>query len=104
MKRAVRIPRPPGLTLEFLEGRRLLAGDPLRFAVLGDYGYTLAGPSVADVARLVKSWRPDLIITAGDNNYPLGEASTIDENIGQHYQEFIANYKGFYGAGAPDGE
>ena len=89
--------------VECLESRRLLADSPLRFAVIGDYGFDLVGPSVGHVASLVKSWSPDLVITVGDNNYPFGEASTIDVNIGKHYQEFIANYQGAYGAGALDG-
>ncbi len=68
------------------------------FAVIGDYGR--AGPDEEDVANLVKSWNPDFIITTGDNNYPDGAASTIDENIGQYYHEFIYPYVGSYGAGA----
>jgi tartrate-resistant acid phosphatase type 5 len=72
--------------------------EPVRFAVIGDYGS--GEQSEADVAELVKSWNPDFIITTGDNNYPSGEAATIDENIGQFYHEFIYPYKGTYGAGA----
>jgi tartrate-resistant acid phosphatase type 5 len=71
---------------------------PVRFAVIGDYG--LAGPAEKDVADLVKSWNPDFIITVGDNNYPSGAAETIDQNIGQYYQEFIFPYQGAYGPGA----
>jgi tartrate-resistant acid phosphatase type 5 len=70
----------------------------VRFAVIGDYG--LAGKPAEDVAQLVKSWEPDLILTTGDNNYPGGSADTIDENIGQYYQEFISPYQGSYGPGA----
>lgn len=69
-----------------------------RFAVIGDFG--LAGQPEADVASLVKSWEPELIITTGDNNYPDGEAETIDDNIGQYYHEFIYPYQGEYGPGA----
>jgi hypothetical protein len=69
-----------------------------RFAVIGDFG--LAGQPEADVASLVKSWEPELIITTGDNNYPDGEAETIDDNIGQYYQAFIHPYHGEYGPGA----
>ena len=69
-----------------------------RFAVIGDYG--LAGQPEADVASLVKSWEPEFIITTGDNNYPDGEAETIDENIGQYYHAFIYPYQGEYGPGA----
>lgn len=70
----------------------------LRFAVIGDYGF--ADDPEAEVAAMVRSWKPDLVITVGDNNYPLGEASTIDENIGQFYHDFISPYKGTYGLGA----
>jgi tartrate-resistant acid phosphatase type 5 len=67
------------------------------FAAIGDYGKS--GPSELAVSNLVKSWNPDYIVTLGDNNYDLGEASTIDINIGQYYHEFIYPYTGGYGAG-----
>jgi hypothetical protein len=70
----------------------------IRFAVIGDFG--LAGQNEFDVATLVKSWTPNLIITTGDNNYPNGAASAIDQNIGQYYQDYIYPYTGSYGAGA----
>ena len=70
----------------------------LRFAVIGDYG--LAGQAEADVAALVLSWQPDIILTTGDNNYPDGAADTIDANIGQYYHSYISPYKGDYGPGA----
>lgn len=72
--------------------------EPVRFAVIGDYG--LAGQRSSAVAALVKSWQPDFIITTGDNNYYYGEASTIDANIGQYYHQFIHLYAGQYGPGA----
>jgi tartrate-resistant acid phosphatase type 5 len=72
--------------------------NAVRFAVIGDFGS--AGQAEQDVANLVKSWKPDFIITVGDNNYSDGAASTIDPNIGQYYHEFIYPYKGRYGAGA----
>ncbi len=68
------------------------------FAVIGDYGS--GEPPEADVANLVKSWNPDFIVTVGDNNYPIGAAYSIDENIGQYYHEYIYPYKGKYGSGA----
>jgi tartrate-resistant acid phosphatase type 5 len=71
---------------------------PIRFAVIGDYG--LVGQPAQDVSDLVKSWQPDFIITTGDNNYPDGEAATIDDNIGQYYHGFIYPYRGEYGEGA----
>jgi tartrate-resistant acid phosphatase type 5 len=70
----------------------------VRFAVIGDFGE--AGQAEEDVARLVKSWNPDFIVTTGDNNYPRGAPWTIDENIGQYYHEYIHPYKGTYGKGA----
>ncbi|HET9496328.1 MAG TPA: metallophosphoesterase [Chloroflexia bacterium] len=72
--------------------------DRLRFAVIGDYGYE--GRPASEVAALVASWQPDLVITTGDNNYPDGAASTIDRNIGRHYAQFIAPYRGIFGPGA----
>ncbi len=71
-----------------------------RFAVIGDYG--TGRQNEADVAAMIKSWKPDLIITTGDNNYPDGAAETIDENIGRFFHEFIAPYKGSYGNGAQE--
>ena len=68
------------------------------FAAIGDYGSNDANEQ--DVALLVKSWNPDFIITLGDNNYPDGEASTIDGAIGKYYHEYIAPYRGSYGPGA----
>ncbi|UOQ52638.1 metallophosphoesterase [Hymenobacter cellulosivorans] len=69
-----------------------------RFAAIGDYGS--ASQAEKDVAALVHSWRPDFIITLGDNNYDQGEATTIDANIGQYYHDYIGNYQGKYGPGA----
>ncbi|MDD2694426.1 MAG: metallophosphoesterase [Anaerolineales bacterium] len=72
--------------------------EPLvRFAIIGDYG---SGDQNAQaVADLVKSWLPDFILTTGDNNYPSGSASSIDQNIGQFYHEYIYPYTGEYGPG-----
>jgi tartrate-resistant acid phosphatase type 5 len=72
----------------------------IRFAVIGDYGN--AGQRELDVSNLVKSWNPDFIITTGDNNYPSGEADTIDENIGQYYHDFIGYYTGTHGTGSAE--
>jgi tartrate-resistant acid phosphatase type 5 len=66
-----------------------------RFAAIGDYGY--AGPAERDVANLIKSWNPDFIVTLGDNNYDTGDSTTIDQNIGQYFHEYIYQYKGRYG-------
>jgi tartrate-resistant acid phosphatase type 5 len=68
------------------------------FAVIGDYG--LAGRPESDVANLVLNWKPDFIISVGDNNYTSGAAASIDENIGQYYHSYIYPYSGAYGFGA----
>jgi len=52
------------------------------------------------VAALVTKWAPDHVITLGDDNYPAGDAATIDANIGKYYQAFIGSYHGKYGAGS----
>ena len=70
------------------------------FAVIGDYGD--GDQDEADVAALVNGWEPDFIITLGDNNYPWGQASTIDANIGQFFQQYIYPYTGAYGPGATE--
>jgi tartrate-resistant acid phosphatase type 5 len=99
--RKMRRPQPlRGRLIEVLEQRTLLAGD-VRFAVIGDFGANTT--QEGDVANRVKSWNPDLVITTGDNNYQLGEASTIDANIGKYYHEFIFPYTGSFGAGSPTG-
>jgi tartrate-resistant acid phosphatase type 5 len=72
----------------------------VRVAVIGDYGW--AGPAEQQVAELVDSFRTDYVITTGDNNYPLGEASTIDQNIGQYFSELIYPYQGSYGSAATE--
>jgi tartrate-resistant acid phosphatase type 5 len=74
----------------------------LLFAVIGDYGE--GNDAEKDVADLVMSWRPDLIITTGDNNYPNGAADTIDLTIGQYFHSFIYPYIGIFGQGAPDNQ
>lgn len=74
------------------------AGRAQRFAAIGDYGF--AGPAERDVAELVKGWDPDFVLTLGDNNYDVGDSTTIDQNIGQYYHAYIHNYKGRYGPSA----
>jgi hypothetical protein len=65
---------------------------------IGDYGSGTTNEEA--VANLVKSWQPDFIMTVGDNNYPYGEATTIDRNVGKFYHDYIYPYTGAYGAGA----
>jgi hypothetical protein len=68
------------------------------FAVIGDFGTDL--PQEAQVAKMVRDWQPDFVITVGDNNYPGGERQTIDTNIGKYYSEFIGDYQGHFGKGS----
>jgi hypothetical protein len=95
-RRRIHVSRYNRDMIEPLEVRRLLADTV--FAIVGDYGE--AGQPEADVATQVKSWNPEFIVTTGDNNYPDGEADTIDPNIGQYYHSFIHPYLGVYGKGA----
>jgi hypothetical protein len=66
--------------------------------VIGDFGANTEGE--AQVAQLVRGWQPDFVVTTGDNNYPAGEARTIDVNIGKFYADFIGDYKGAFGKGS----
>ncbi len=72
--------------------------DQVRFAVIGDFGQS--GTPEGEVASLVKDWKPDFIVSTGDNNYPDGSMLTIDKNVGRYYHEFIGRYSGSYGEGA----
>ena len=82
----------------FLVGLPRAHAQSVRFAVIGDFG--TASQAELDVSNLVKSWNPNFIITVGDDNYSYGSATTIDQNIGQFYHQFIYPYIGNYGAGA----
>ncbi|MCO4762012.1 MAG: metallophosphoesterase [Myxococcales bacterium] len=72
----------------------------LRMAIIGDYGD--AHPQADVVAAMVRSWKPEMVVTVGDNNYPKGEQRTLDPHIGKRYGRFIKPYKGKYGPGASD--
>jgi hypothetical protein len=87
----------PGGSIEIAPASPI-PGAVFRFAVIGDYGD--GSTNEAHVAALVNSWNPDFIITTGDNNYPSGEASTIDDHIGQFYSAYIGDYAGEYGPGS----
>jgi hypothetical protein len=76
-----------------------LPPPPLRAAIIGDFGE--GNQAEADVAALVHSWQPDIILTVGDNNYPVGAAETIDDRIGRFYADYIGDYRGEHGPGAP---
>jgi hypothetical protein len=63
----------------------------IRFALLGDFGETLADQTypVDRVGAMIRSWNPDWVVSVGDNNYILGQAETIDVNIGKNFTSFI---------------
>ena len=73
--------------------------DVARFAAIGDYGSGSADEGA--VADLIRNWGADYIVTLGDNNYPSGEAATIDDNIGRFYADYIGGYHGRFGPGSP---
>jgi len=82
----------------FFVPEQFLISQQVRFAVIGDYGS--GSQDEGRVANMINTWGVDFIITLGDNNYPDGEASTIDEKIGQFYSGWIGNYLGGYGSGS----
>jgi hypothetical protein len=49
------------------------------FAVVGDFGS--GSSNEAAVASIIESWRPDFVLTVGDNAYPLGSAGLLDRDI-----------------------
>ncbi len=73
---------------------------PIQFAAIGDYG-TDTIPE-ANIAARVKQYKPEFIITLGDNNYMNGCWNSIDKNIGKYYSDYIGNYKGKYGNGSKE--
>jgi tartrate-resistant acid phosphatase type 5 len=78
----------------------LIPEESVRFAVIGDFGQV--NPDAFAVAEMIDSWHVDFIVTTGDNNYPDGEAETIDDNIGQYYHRYIGDYKGEYNRGSDE--
>lgn len=73
--------------------------DSVCLAIIGDYGIHRGGARA--VSRMVHAWKPDFVITTGDNNYPAGRREQMDRNIGAFYHAFIGNYQGAYGKGSP---
>ncbi len=63
--------------------------DTVSFAVVGDFGQDTWQED--SVAKMIKSWNPEFIITTGDNNYTFGSASTIEKNISKYYGDYIYN-------------
>jgi hypothetical protein len=89
--------RTPTRAQSHIPSKWLFAYDT-RSASIGDYGWDNEGE--ADVATLMRTWKPQFITTVGDNNYEHGGADTIDQNIGKYFQDFIGDYQGSYGTGS----
>ncbi len=60
--------------------------DPITFAAIGDFGEDSA--THTQVADLIKSWNPDLIITMGDNRC---RNNTFDTVVGKRYCDYLSN-------------
>ena len=69
-------------------------------AVIGDYGQ--AGSHEEAVAKMVHGWKPDIVLTLGDNNYNFGDAKTMDENVFQYYGRYIDKGRFFPSIGNHD--
>ena len=87
----------------FSEAAPAAPATAVKFAAVGDYG--INNPNELAVANLIKSWSPEFVITVGDNSYgsasPVAPAvSTIDQNVGKYYSQFIGNYTGGFPPGA----
>lgn len=64
--------------------------DSISFAVIGDFGFS--GEGERTVAEMVKSWKPDFIVTTGDNNYGPEDLEGYSYHIGQYYGDYIYNF------------
>jgi tartrate-resistant acid phosphatase type 5 len=67
-----------------------VAADSILFAAIGDFGDNSS--SEAQVSHLISNLNPDFIISLGDNNYDKGSSTTIVQNIGNYYGDFIYNF------------
>lgn len=71
------------------------ASAQLKIAAFGDYSESIYTQAVSN---LVTSLNPDIIITAGDNNYG---AADYEDNVAQYYGTFIGGYAGQFPSGPP---
>lgn len=92
------LPATPIPTVTYTPQPTATKVPPIVFAAIGDYGS--GDQAEGDVANLVMSWKPDFIITLGDNNYPNGAADHIDQAVGQFFHSYIYPYVGSFGEGA----
>jgi hypothetical protein len=73
---------------------------PVRFAAFGDYGD--GGDQAWAVMRGVAAWRPDLVLTAGDNSYLSAAGPLLDRNIFRPLAEVMRNAPVYIGLGDHD--
>lgn len=75
------------------------AGETVTFGLLGDFGSS--GAALSSVARMIRSWSPDFIVTTGDNNYgnldvnydydqnAPGMQNSWEINVGAYFGDYI---------------
>lgn len=69
----------------------------VRLAVLADYGD--GGDEAWAVARGIAAWRPDLVLTAGDNSYISAAGALLDRNIFRPLADVMRNAPVYIGLG-----
>ena len=75
------------ITLICLGGTGAFAQTSVRFAAVGDFNVS---DNSRSVASLIASWKPDFVITVGDNNYTnVGTTAAWDHAVGQYYHPYI---------------
>lgn len=68
----------------------IATGSPLVFAIISDFGEP--GEHEAEVARLVATWRPRFVVSAGDNYHPDAGGrylSRYDRSLGTYYRYWV---------------
>jgi hypothetical protein len=70
------------------------------FAVVGDFGSGNSNETA--VASLIGSWRPDFVLTVGDNAYPQGSPELLDRDIFGPYAEVMRESAWFPALGNHD--
>src|SRR5262245_55294901 len=75
-------------------------GAPVRIAALADYG--AGGDEAWAVARGIAAWRPDLVVTAGDNSYLSAAGPLLDRNIFRPLADVMRNAPLYVGLGDHD--
>lgn len=61
--------------------------SPTSFAIISDYGGCDDG--AAEAARMVQSWNPSIIVTAGDNTQGVTGCTPFTESVGDLYASYL---------------